>query len=209
MTVATEPTITAAEAQHDIPDVPIYRLSVAQYHAMGRAGILDEDAPVELVEGWLVRKMTKYRPHSICLDRLRRALEGLLPSGWYVSIQDPIATTDSEPEPDLAVIRGEADDYPDAPPGPADVPLVIEIADASLKTDRSAKKRAYARAGILIYWIVNLKARQIEVFTDPTGTPSRPDYREQQVCGADSEVDVVLEGVQAGRIAVRDVLPRT
>src|SRR5687768_15311672 len=62
MTVATEPTVRAGDAAQDIPDVPIYRLSVAQYHAMVGAGILNEDAPVELLEGWLVQKMTKYRP---------------------------------------------------------------------------------------------------------------------------------------------------
>jgi Uma2 family endonuclease len=209
MGIATEPSVIPAEAQHDIPDVPIYRLSVAQYRAMARAGILDEDAPVELLEGWLVQKMTKYRPHSICLHLTRRALETLLPAGWYVSIQDPISTLDSEPEPDIAVVRGDADDYPDAPPGPADVPLVVEIADTSLRTDRSAKLRVYARAGILVYWIVNLKERQIEVYANPTSIGKRPAYRAHQIYAADSQADVILEGVPAGRIIVREILPRT
>src|SRR4051794_26401136 len=71
------------------PDVPIYRLSVAQYRAMAQHGILDEDDPVELIEGWLVQKMTKHRPHSICTQLTREALEQFLPPGWYVSIQDP------------------------------------------------------------------------------------------------------------------------
>src|SRR5438445_12715722 len=106
MIVTLQPT-TAPPAEEDaaIPDVPIYRLSVEQYHAMARAGILDEDAPVELLEGWLVRKMTKHRLHSICMQLTREALERLLTHGWYVSIQDPVTTTDSEPEPDLAVGR--------------------------------------------------------------------------------------------------------
>src|SRR3954469_13574231 len=108
MSVTAQPAAPlAAECDSAIPDVPIYRLSVAQYRAMARAGILEEDAPVELLEGWLVQRMTKHRPHVIVTGRVRRALENLIRSGWYVSHQDPITTPDSEPEPDLAVIRGE------------------------------------------------------------------------------------------------------
>src|SRR5713101_2463260 len=101
MSVTLQPTApppTASET--DIPDVPIYRLTVAQYHAMARAGILDEDAPVELLEGWLVQKMTKYRPHTLATLLVRRNLERLLPRGWYLDSQEPIAMPDSEPEPD-------------------------------------------------------------------------------------------------------------
>src|SRR5438876_10016866 len=122
MSVITQPKAPPAADDAAIPTVPIYRLSVAQYHAMTEHGILDEDTPVELLEGWLVRKMTKHRPHSISVHQTRRALERLLRPGWYVSIQDPITTTDSEPEPDLAVIRGDPRDYPDTHPGPSDVP---------------------------------------------------------------------------------------
>jgi hypothetical protein len=113
MSVTIEPTAGPAAADAAIPDVPIYRLTVAQYEAMASAGILTEDDSVELLEGWLVRKMTKNRPHIIAAGLARRALERLIPSGWHVAIQDPIATVDSEPEPDLAVVRGEERDYPD------------------------------------------------------------------------------------------------
>src|SRR5438067_871409 len=120
MAIAAEPNVTASEPRDDIPDVPIYRLTVAQYHAMAEHGILTEDDPVELIEGWLVRKMTKHRPHSLCTRRTRRALERILPSDWYVDAQEPVTTANSEPEPDVAVIRGEAEDYPDRQPGAAD-----------------------------------------------------------------------------------------
>ena len=60
-----------------IPTAPIYRLSVDQYHAMADHGILTEEDPVELLEGWLVQKMTKHRPHSRCTRRTRRALDQL------------------------------------------------------------------------------------------------------------------------------------
>jgi hypothetical protein len=84
------PPAAPAARDPDIPTVPIYRLTVAQYHAMAEAGILGEDDPVELLEGWLVKKMTKHRPHSRATLRTRRALERLLTAGWYVDTQEPI-----------------------------------------------------------------------------------------------------------------------
>src|SRR5689334_23190287 len=89
-----------------IPDVPIYRLSVEQYHTMARAGILKEGAPVELLEGWLVPKMTQNPPHRLAAGLVQDALAGLIPAGWHVQIGNPVTTEDSEPEPDVAVIRG-------------------------------------------------------------------------------------------------------
>src|SRR5436309_4671029 len=100
-----------AERDATVPTEPIYRLSVAQYHAMARAGILDEDAPVELLEGWLVQKMTKYPAHRVATHRVRRALEGLVAVGWYIDSQEPITLAESEPEPDVVVVRGETERY--------------------------------------------------------------------------------------------------
>src|SRR5438132_10578955 len=130
-TLTTHPVAPHSPPSADVPDEPIFRLSVEQYHQMARAGILTEDDPVELLEGWLVRKMTKHRPHSRCTYRTRRALDRLVPAGWYVDAQEPVTTTDSEPEPDVAVIRGDDDDYPDRHPGPDEVALVVEVADST------------------------------------------------------------------------------
>jgi Uma2 family endonuclease len=215
MTVATEPAataadpeaVTASELQHDIPDVPIYRLSVAQYHAMGRAGILDEDAPVELLEGWLAQKMTKHRPHTLATLLLRRALERLIEAGWYVDSQEPVTTADSEPEPDIAVVRGDPRDYPDRHPGPHDVALVVEVAESSLRQDRGPKKRVYAAGGIPVYWIVNLEARQIEVYTEPHTSRKASGYRQRHDYGDAVMIPVVLDGDEVGHLNVRDLLP--
>src|SRR3989442_10188905 len=91
MSVTAQP-ISPPGAADDgaVPTEPIYRLTVAQYHAMADHGILDEDAPVELLEGWLVQRMTKHPPHSIVTRRVRQALERVLPEGWYVNSQEPI-----------------------------------------------------------------------------------------------------------------------
>src|SRR5947209_10974776 len=113
MSVTTEPIAPRAADEGAIPTEPIYRLSVAQYHAMARHGILDDDAPVELLEGWLVQKMTKHPPHSIATRRTRRALETILPAAWYADSQEPITLSHSEPEPDVLIARVEVADDPD------------------------------------------------------------------------------------------------
>jgi Uma2 family endonuclease len=180
-----------------VPSEPIWRLSVEQYHAMIEAGILTDDDPVELLEGWLVFKMPKNPPHRITTRLLRAALEQLIPVGWYVDSQ--------EPEPDVIVVRGDTRDYLDRHPGAADLAIVIEVADTTLQRDRTTKKRSYARAGVGIYWIVNLSEQQIESYTQPIAATAAyqtsTDYRLQD------SIPVLIAGVEVGRIAVESVLP--
>jgi Uma2 family endonuclease len=207
MSVTTEPSAPPVTRDPAIPDVPIYRLTVEQYHAMAAAGILTEDDPVELLEGWLVQKMTKNPPHVVATGLVRRALEHLLPSGWYVAAQDPISMADSDPEPDGAVVRGEVRDYLDRHPGPQDVVTVVEVADTSLQQDRELKQRLYARASLPIYWIVNLVERQIEVYTDPSGPAAEPAYRQRRDYGVADTISLVLGGAEVGGLPVRELLP--
>jgi Uma2 family endonuclease len=87
------------------------------------------------------------------------------------------------------------------------VVLVGEVADVSLDRDRGIKKRIYARAGIAVYWIVNLVDSIIEVYTLPSGPTEIPDYGNRQDFGIADAVPVILDGVEVGRIAVKDVLP--
>jgi Uma2 family endonuclease len=174
---------------------------------MIRAGTLENAAPIELLEGWLVIKMPKNPPHSASTSKTRRHLTEVLPGGWSVDVQEPVTTPDSEPEPDLAVIRGLREDYVERHPGPDDVGLVVEIAETSLVRDRGWKKRIYAAAGIPVYWIVNLVDRQVEVLAQPSGPGERPDYGTRQIFLPGEEIPVVLDGREVGRIAVRDLLP--
>jgi Uma2 family endonuclease len=187
------------------PSGPYYRLSVEQYHEMARAGILTTEDRVELLGGWLVVKMTKNPPHTIATGLLHDELIRIVPVGWFVANQDPLSATDSEPEPDLMIVRGRRRDYPDGPPGPRDVALVVEVADSTLAEDRLTKKRTYAAAGIATYWIVNLIARQVEVHTAPT--VEVPGYAHRETYGADAEVPVILDDREVGRIVVREILP--
>ena len=123
-------------------------------------------------------------PAFLSTHLARRALEQILPEGWYVHSQDAITLATSEPEPDVAMVRGDRRAYVDHHPGPKDVALVVEVADASLQRDRGFKRRLYAQAGIPAYWIVNLVDRVLEVYTEPSGPTDQPDYRQQRTFGA-------------------------
>ena len=190
-----------------IPPEPVRRFSVSQYHEMIASGILTPDDPLELLEGWLVPKMVKNPPHSTARQLTTPTLSQILPSGWYVRSQEPITLADSEPEPDVAVVRGDPSQYEHSHPGPEDVAMVVEVADVSLHRDRSIKKQLYARAGIPTYWIVNLQERRIEVYTDPSGAVESPGYRQHNDYAAGSEVPLVIKGRQAGRIPAAALLP--
>jgi Uma2 family endonuclease len=190
-----------------VPAEPIWRLSVEQYHEMINVGILTDEDRVELLEGWLVARTPKKPPHSVTTQLTRESLARLLPPGWHVDAQDPITTEDSEPEPDVAVIRGEQRDYLERHPGPDEVALVIEVADTTLRRDRGLKKRLYARAGIPVYLIINLPESQIEVYTSPTGEAEEPDYQQRQDYLPTDEVPIIIEGREVGRLAVKEVLP--
>lgn len=204
----TTPSVPPASGNSTlVPIDVIWRFSIDQYHAMIRAGILTEDDPVELLEGWLVTKMPKNPHHRVATRLIRQALEGIIPTGWYVDTQEPLTTADSEPEPDVMVVRGETRQYLDRHPGPQDVALVVEVADSTLQRDRFLKKRLYAAAGIQLYWIVNLPDSQIEVYNEPSGPGEPPDYHQQQNYGLSDSVPVVIEGRDLGHLAVRELLP--
>ncbi len=145
----------------------------------------------------------------------RDALEAIVPQEWYVDSQEPITLSDSEPEPDVLIVRGDTRDYLDRHPTPADLGLVVEIADATLERDRvalrmqyrSLKKRLYARAGISVYWIVNLPQQQLEVYTQPNNSAETPTYQQSQIYRLGEGVTVAIAGQTIGQITVNDLLP--
>lgn len=187
-----------------IPGItPIWPLTVGQYHAMIDLGILGPDDPVELLEGVIVQKMSKNPPHRIATRATRQALELVIPHGWYVDEQEPLTLGSSEPEPDVAVIRGDTRDYAKRHPGANDVGLVVEIADSTADRDRLLKKRIYAIAGIVCYWLVDLNLRRLEVYSEPIDG----DYTQSRVYGPADSVEVWLDRTAAGRLRVSDLLP--
>ena len=164
------------------------------------------DVRIELIDGRVFGRDDMNPPHVVATGRTKRAVESVLPSGRFVRKEEPIRIPDfNEPFPDLAVAHGDLETYADHHPGPEDVSLVIEISDTTLGKDRGDEAGVnYGRAGIPVYWIVNLVDRQVEVYSgpQPDGYATRTDYRSGQY------VPVVLDGTVVGQIAVDDMLPR-
>jgi Uma2 family endonuclease len=183
---------------------PPYRLSVAKYEAMVASGAFTKADRCELIEGKLVEKMTKNPPHSVALVLCQKALDRALPPFWHTRPEQPVSIPDrdSEPEPDVAVVRGGIRDYLDHHPGPADVALIVEVADSSLADDRDLAA-TYGGGGIPAYWIVNLIDRQLEVYAHPTEGA----YPAPTILGETESVELVIEGQVLGTIAVADLLP--
>ena len=200
------PTATKS-AVPELAEVAMFpRLTVDQYHKLIANGIVPEGEPIELLEGYLVPKTSRGEPHDEAMDFLDQSLAALIPPGWFVRGQRAITLADSEPEPDDAVVRGPRVRGRGHHPLPADVSLVIEVSDNSLGFDRSHKARMYARAGIPVYWVVNVTDKQIEVFTQPSGPADAPAYAGSDVFAVGTSAPVVLDGNTVGTIAVADVM---
>ncbi len=114
---------------------------------------------------------------------------------------------DSMPEPDHSVARGEIRDYLARDPEPADVAFAIEVADSSLDYDRNVKSRIYGGGGIAVYWVVNLVDRQIEVYSEPSGSSEPMGYRRCEVYRPGQEIPVIIQGIEVARLTVDDLLP--
>jgi Uma2 family endonuclease len=183
------------------------RFTVAEYHDLIRQGHLTEDDNLELIEGYLVHKMSRNPPHDGAILRLTNRLLRLLPAGWIARFQSGITLSDSEPEPDGAIVRGDERTYDTRHPVPADFGIVIEVSESSLAADRTDKLRVYARAGIPECWIINLVDRQIEVYTVPSGPGVTPAYAARQDYPATDAVPLTLDGRPVGTIPVADLLP--
>lgn len=181
----------------------IYRMTVDEYERLAESGVL-LDPRVELIDGYLVKKMTQKPPHAWAVETAHDSLARLLLGGWFIREEKPVRIPQfDEPEPDLAVIRGTRDDYRYRHPEPADIALLVEVAESSIDRDQREKRAAYARGRIPVYWIVNLNDRQVEVYSDP----AEEGYRSSEVFRPGDEVPVVIAGVEVGRIKVSDILP--
>lgn len=151
------------------PWIVRWKLDVHEYHRMGEAGILTDDDRVELIEGELVQMSPIVSGHSGTVNALTRLLVLAVGSRAMVSVKNPVRLdVHNEPQPDFALLRPRADDYRSELPAPADVLLLIEVADSSLRFDRLVKLPLYARHRIPEVWIVDLPAGAVEVCRGPT-----------------------------------------
>lgn len=181
------------------------RLTRLEYEALVERGVFDEDDPIELLDGHLVFREPQGSRHAAASLRIRLALDRAFGRGHHVRPQFPIALDEvSEPEPDIAVVRGRIEDYRDA--HPTSPVLVVEVAESSLARDRGRKGRLYARAGIPDYWIVNLTDGVLELYRDPRRTAAgRWRYATVRVLKPRATVSPLA--APRARIRVVDLLP--
>ncbi|MEA5503296.1 Uma2 family endonuclease [Halotia wernerae UHCC 0503] len=176
--------------------------TVEEYHRMAEAGIFGADERVELLEGKIVWMIAKGTAHRSSMGRTDYLLKNRLGNRAWVSIQDPIKLNErSEPEPDIAVVKVDPLDYADHHPTPREVYLIIEVADSSLKLDCEIKAKAYSKAGIVDYWVLDVVSRQLHVFREPT----QDGYHSQVVLKEDTTISP-LEFTDL-QIVVLEMLP--
>ncbi|HEY9084843.1 MAG TPA: Uma2 family endonuclease [Candidatus Tyrphobacter sp.] len=145
-----------------------HRFSLGEYEAMVEHGILTPDDRAELLAGEIVEKMTIGSRHAACVKKVNRFFSTALGSRVLVGVQDPVRLPpDSEPEPDVTLLKARDDLYARNHPNPDDVLLPVEISDSSLELDRKIKLPLYAAAGIAEVWIVDLTSNAIEIYTEP------------------------------------------
>ena len=163
----------------------VARISVESYHAMSAQGLVNERT--ELLRGAIIEKMTKSPLHVFLVDTLYEQLRSMEFAGHLVRKEQPVTLVDSEPEPDIAIVKGSREDFRDGHPDGA--VLVVEVAVSSEESDRE-KASIYAEAGVAEYWLVLPEKGVIEIFTQP-------------VAGKYGETRIV----RRGEVAVSPVLP--
>ena len=158
-----------------------HRLTVADYHRMGEAGVFAPDARVELIEGEVIDMAPIGSRHARAVNYLNMQLVEAVRRSAVVAVQNPVSLEEhTEVQPDVAVLRMRADLYGISHPRPSDVLLVIEVSETTLRYDQEVKLRLYARAGIPEVWIVDLESSVLLVYTQP----DREIYGERQELSA-------------------------
>ncbi len=187
--------------------VDVDLITVRQFEEFIDAGILPEDARIELIGGRIVPRMPANQPHNIAVLNLADGLRRVVPPGYYVAEEKPTRWGDFDrPMPDIAVVRGRPSDYPRRPPRPRDIALVIEVSDTSGPEDRQKRWARHAAARFPSYWIVDVRLLQIEVSRDPRIRRGEASYATAEGPYADEQrVPVVLDGLACGHILVREV----
>jgi Uma2 family endonuclease len=188
----------------DVPPPSLWRFSVEEYERLGQIGVLTADDKVELLEGLIVKKMTKNPLHDWTIDFLNTILSPQLPPGWLLRIQNVLRTDDSEPEPDVVVAIGDLTTFRRRHPTGEEAAIVIEVAESSLDQDWR-KCRIYARSGVPEYWIVDLNDACLEVFTQPNRAAGK--YEKHVRLVAPGEAAVALSAAAQLTVNLHELFP--
>ncbi len=198
------PTCTFAEQvmQKIETTLPLRLWTVEEYHRIAEVGIFGADERVELLDGKIIWMSAKGTAHTSSVGRTNKLLQNRLGNRAWVAIQDPVKLNErSEPEPDIAVVKVDPLDYADHHPIPPEIYLIIEVADSSLKLDCETKGKAYSKAGISDYWVLDVVSRQVHIFREP----SEDGYQSEKILAEDETISP-LEFPDL-RIQVLEMLP--
>ena len=171
------------------------KFDVHQYRAMTEAGILTKEDRVELIDGEIIAMSGIGPEHVASVNVGAELLFAGVRRRAIVSVQNPIELSDlHRPEPDIALLRRSGDFYRSEMAGADDVFLIIEVADSSLEYDLQVKLALYARFGVPETWIANIRARTIEVYTDPVDGEytTRRTFRHGQTATPTAFPDIAL-----------------
>jgi len=169
-----------AQPNPQLDYLPQRRWTVDEYHRMIAAGILNSSDRVELLDGHIIEMVPQQPPHASTTSSFGNDFVMLFAGKAWVRQQLPITVApNSEPEPDIAVVKIDSKRYRDRHPTPEDVYLLVEVADSILSCDRDRKVQIYAKANIPEYWIIDVNQRQVLVFRQSVGET----YQMQQVLG--------------------------
>jgi hypothetical protein len=184
---------------------PLVRFTAERYEELTRQGLFGPEDKIELIDGYLVEKMPQNLAHMFLVDLFSEIFFRILPAKWTARCQLGVRlSSDTIPEPDVAVVLGPKRRYAKGKPTKKEIALVIEVADSSLRYDRTTKQRIYARDRIPVYWIVNIPDRVVEVYTGPRAGRA-PVYREREDFARGTSVPVVLRGDTVAEISVDDL----
>lgn len=160
--------MTTVAATEKIVAIVPKRFTVEEFHKMTKVGILPEESGWEIIDGYLMDKMSIGSKHAGTVNRLNQKLTILSGEKAVVSVQNPVQIDDyNAPEPDIALLKPREDFYVGSLPVPKDVLLLIEVSDSTVEYDREIKKTLYAKAEIAEFWLVNLKDDTVERFSSP------------------------------------------
>lgn len=174
-------------------EIARYSFTAEEFQRMGEAGIFRQDARLELIEGEIIEMSPIGSPHAACVKFLSGLLHRLFGDAFIVGVQDPIRLNDfSEPQPDVTLLKWRDDYYREKHPTPAEVLLVIEVADSTVVKDKTIKIPLYARTGIAEAWLVNIPEERIEAYSAPSGDL----YQRVEIFGRGQEARAhTLEGL--------------
>ncbi|RUT04721.1 hypothetical protein DSM106972_042900 [Dulcicalothrix desertica PCC 7102] len=177
-----------ATAVDTTPETSLHLWTVEDYHRMIDAEIITEEHKVELLEGQIILRSAHKPPHASITQISSDYIRDLLRQKATIRVQAPVTLRpNSEPEPDVAVVRIEPQGYATAHPAPEDIYLLIEVADRTLNKDRKTKARTYAKAKIPEYFVLDVKSQQVYVFREP----EKDNYTQQTILDKNAKLSLV------------------